>query len=791
MPSAAPTQRNQKIQELSADLKDDFRRTAYRLLEAKPGRYEDFPAALDPKITAALKAKGIEKLYSHQRAAVDAVFAGKNVVTVTPTASGKTLCYNLPVFHTILQNWGTKALYLFPTKALSQDQMDEVHSLAKAMDTEIRCFTYDGDTPQDARKAIRTQAHIVVTNPDMLHQGILPHHTKWIEFFENLKFVIIDEMHTYRGVFGSHFANLMRRLKRVARFYGANPQFILSSATIANPKELAEALTEEEVLLINESGAPHGRKHIFFFNPPIVDKTLGIRANNLHVARSLAKKAIERGLQTICFTTSRLNVEVLAKYLKDDFEKKIQDKGRIRGYRGGYLPNTRREIEKGLREGEIDGVVSTNALELGIDIGSLDTAVIAGYPGTVASTWQQAGRAGRKSTESAAILVARSNPLDQYIIQNPTYFFGASPEHGLINPDNLAILISHIKCAAFELPFQDGEKFGAEDLTELLTYLENEKVLRHSAGKWHWMSDSYPADQVSLRSANEENVVILDMDQGGKPVAEIDLPSAPFMVHKDAIYMLEQIPYIVERLDFEEKKAFIRKADGEYYTEAIDSTNVRILDIFQSRDDKTSLTEHGEVHVLTHISGFKKIKFYTLENLGYGKINLPDQEMHTTAYWFTIRDAIIRSLKLSRSEIVDGLLGMSYAMHHMSTLLLMCDLRDINRSVGDRQAKWYASEGIEGRGVYSQAEDGTREGVNLDALDAFEPTLFIYENYPGGVGFSPTLFENHLELLSETRKLIENCPCQAGCPSCVGPVLQRDRPSKEHSLHILNALLSR
>ncbi|MDP3920728.1 MAG: DEAD/DEAH box helicase [Candidatus Omnitrophota bacterium] len=780
---------SEKVGDLVRDLHNDPRKTAFRLLERQPAEYADYPDAMDPALVAALRGRGIEKLYTHQRAAVDAVLSGKNIVTVTPTASGKTLCYNLPVIDSILKQSSTRALYLFPTKALAQDQMDEIHSLSSQLETDIRCFTYDGDTPQDARKAIRGHAHIVVSNPDMLHQGILPHHTKWIEFFENLRFVVIDEMHYYRGVFGSHLANLIRRLKRIASFYRAKPLFLLSSATIANPEELARDLIEQDVELINESGAPRGRKFFFFVNPPIVDKNLGIRANSLQVARSVAKKAITRDLQTISFTTSRLNVEVLSKYLKDDFEKKIQDKGRIRGYRGGYLPNTRREIEKGLRDGEVRGVVSTNALELGIDIGGLDVSVLAGYPGTVASTWQQAGRAGRKTTESVAVLVARSNPLDQYIINHPTYFFGASPEYGLINSDNLSILMSHIKCAAFELPFCDGESFGKENLIELLQYLENEKVLRHSGDKWHWMNDAYPADQVSLRSANPDNVVIFDMDQGNKPVAEVDLPSAPFMVHKDAIYMLEQTPYIVDRLDFAEKKAFIRKADGIYYTEAIDSTNVRILDIFASRDDASSLTEHGEVHVLTHISGFKKIKFYTLENLGYGKIDLPDQEMHTTAYWFTIAGTVLKDLNLTRSEIVDGLLGTSYALHHMATLLLMCDFRDINRSVGDRQAKWFMTQSYGHRGSYTEAvaEDGVQ--VDLDGVELFEPTLFIYENYPGGVGFSPVLFEHHGDLLKEARNLIAACPCQEGCPSCVGPILRPGSESKRLSLGILHALL--
>lgn len=789
MPQSTVSFQNEKMAGLVARFRNDPQRTHYQRIEKREAHCADFPPGIEAALTEALQARGIAKLYSHQRQAVDAVLTGKNVVTVTPTASGKTLCYNLPVFDAILRDPNARAIYLFPTKALSQDQMDEVHALGDAVKREIRCFTYDGDTPQDARGPIRTQAQIVVTNPDMLHQGILPHHTKWVQFFENLKYVVIDEMHIYRGVFGSHFANLIRRLKRVCRHYRSSPQFILSSATIANPGELAQKLIEEEVTLVRESGAPRGGKHFFFINPPIVDEALGIRANTLNVARAIARQSLERNLQTIVFATSRLNVEILVKYLKDAFEKNLQDSGKIRGYRGGYLPNTRREIEKGLREGEIRGVVSTNALELGIDIGGLDVAILAGYPGTVASTWQQAGRAGRTSADSAAILVARSNPLDQYIIEHPEYFFGSAPEFGLINPDNLSILVSHIKCAAFELPFQDGERFGADNLVEILDYLEAEKILRHTGGKWYWMSEAYPADQVSLRSANPENVVILDLDQNGKPVAEVDLPSAPFMVHPDAIYLLEQTPYRVEKFDYKEKMAYVKRASGEYYTEAIDSTNVKVLDIFETRDDQTAQTEHGEVHVLTRISGFKKVKFYTLENLGYGPVNLPDQEMHTTGYWFTVARPVIERLNLPRVPLLHGLLGVSYTLHHLSTLLLMCDLRDIHRSIGDRQSKWFLGQTLQSKGVGTQAVDSAHQPVDLDSLELFEPTLFIYDNYPGGVGFSPVLFEHHEELLADARDLIRKCPCQVGCPSCIGPILHSKSQTKKHSLMILEVLL--
>ena len=437
---------------------------AIKHLPAQEGSFRDYPDDVHPALRGALEAKGFTRLYSHQRSTWEALKEGKNVVVVTPTASGKTLCYNLPVLDAIMKDPSARALYLFPTKALSQDQQAELDDINGRLPEEIRVFTYDGDTPQDARKAIRARGHIVLTNPDMLHAGILPHHTKWIKLFENLKYIVIDELHNYRGIFGSHLANVLRRLKRIARFYGADPQFILCTATIANPAEMAEKMIEAPVTLVDDNGAPRGGKYFVFYTPPVVNAALGIRRSYVNESRRVASIFLRNGLQTIVFAGSRLITEVLLTYLKEDIETNIQKEGLIRGYRGGYLPLKRREIEKGLRTGEILGVVSTNALELGIDIGTLDVAVLAGYPGTIASTWQRAGRAGRKTGLSAAVLVATSSPLDQFIINNPEYFFSKSPEMALINPDNLSILISHIECAAFELPFEDGEKFGRAEI---------------------------------------------------------------------------------------------------------------------------------------------------------------------------------------------------------------------------------------------------------------------------------------------------------------------------------------
>ncbi|MGH7601445.1 MAG: DEAD/DEAH box helicase, partial [bacterium] len=520
--------------------------TCWNVLPPKTGQWTDFPLWLKPELVEALRQHGINRLYTHQAEAIAKIGAGKNVVVVTPTASGKTLCYNLPVLNTVIENPQARALYLFPTKALSQDQMAELYEIVKLLgpqiDFGIKTYTFDGDTPQQARQAIRSSGHIVVTNPDMLHQGILPHHTKWIKLFENLRYVVIDELHNYRGVFGSHLANVIRRLRRIAAFYGANPQFICCSATIANPQELAEQITESEVELIDNNGAPRGEKHFILYNPPVVNRELGIRKSSVKEARNIAGKFLLNNIQTIVFCRSRLRVEILVTYLKETMAANKKSAARIRGYRGGYLPTERRAIEHGLRTGETLGVVSTNALELGIDIGQLTACVMVGYPGSMASAWQQAGRAGRRSDSAVAIMVASSAPVDQYVINHPDYFFGKPPEAGVVDPNNLVILMSHLKCAAFELPFSDNEKFGhgktrVEATNEILEYLEENNVLHHAEGHWHWMTDAYPAEAVGLRTAAPENVVIIDMTNDERVIGEVNLLDAPTMLHDDAIYI--------------------------------------------------------------------------------------------------------------------------------------------------------------------------------------------------------------------------------------------------------------
>ena len=766
--------------------------TRIERLPARTGRWADFPAFVHEDLVSVLKKRGISRLYAHQREAVEAVQAGKDVVVVTPTASGKTLCYNLPVLNDKIKNPGSRCLYLFPTKALAQDQMVELQGILAGLPHPVKVHTYDGDTPDDARRAIRARGDVVISNPDMLHTGILPHHTRWASFFRSLRYVVIDELHYYRGVLGSHMANVIRRLHRIAGFYGSRPQYICCSATIANPKDLAEKLVERPMELVGNNGAPSGEKTFVFFNPPIVNKELGIRANHLKATEKLSVPLLREKVQTIVFATSRLNVEVLTKYLRDRLAKRGTGGRSVRGYRGGYLPNTRREIERGLRQGEVLGVVSTNALELGVDIGWLNACVIAGYPGTIASTWQQAGRAGRRTGKSLAVFVARSTPLDQFVVEHPDYFFGGTPEHGRINPDNLLILLSHIKCGAFELPFQEGDRFGGEDLEQILEFLVEKGVLHKSGAQWHWTQDAYPANEISLRSISEDNFVVIDTTQEkGRPanrvIAEVDFEGAHTTLYPEAVYMCESQLYQVERLDYENRKAYVRRFHGEHYTDALSYTDITILETFESKAEGPYTAEHGEIKVTTKVVGFKKIRFHTLENLGYGKVKLPDQQMHTTSCWFVFHRETIDRLGLPRWEIIDGVLGVSYALHTVACLHLMCDVRDIRRSVGDREARWFVRLSREGKGLYRSAEG--EEKISPDMVTEFEPTIFLYESYPGGVGFSTQVFDDHERLLSDTLGLISRCPCSHGCPSCVGPTKEVGMNSKEVALALLTDVL--
>lgn len=733
--------------------------THWEEIPPQTARYANFPGAIDDRLRSALKTRGIEKLYSHQAETFTRISRGENVVLITPTASGKTLAYNLPVLNTVSAHNESRALYLFPTKALSQDQLKELHDFITALELDIKTYTFDGDTPVAARKAIRKAGHIVITNPDMLHQGILPHHTIWLKLFENLRFVVIDELHYYRGVFGSHLGNLMRRLKRIAAFYGSHPQFICCSATIANPKELAEKIVGEEFSLIDQNGAPHGRKHFIFYNPLVVNRELGIRRSVVNEVRRLSRLFLETRVQSIVFARSRMRVELLTKYLKEQAKSLKIDPNRVRGYRGGYLPSERRAIERGLKSGEILSVVSTNALELGIDIGQLDVAVMAGYPGSIASSWQQAGRAGRRRSTSLAILVGSSSPLDQFIIDHPEYFLRKSPEEGIVDPDNLLILMSHLKCAAFELPFTDDEKFSAAATGEILDYLVEKNVLRHTNGKYYWMSEIFPAEEVSLRSASPDNVVIIDRSGVERVIGEVDLFSAPELVHQEAIYMHETRQFHVDKLDWDRKKAYVHGVNVDYFTDAITKTDIKVLTVDETKTLGRLSFNYGEINVNRVTTGYKKIKLYTHENIGAGRVHLPEMEMATTAAFFEFPENSAEILSVTEEMLSGALQALANLFRQIAPVFLMCDPADIHTFPMVRSP-------------FSQL-----------------PALFLYDSYPGGIGLSYKMFSNPMPVLLGAKNRVQRCACQEGCPSCVGPILEVGEMGKSRALSLLSFLM--
>ncbi|HEX6349530.1 MAG TPA: DEAD/DEAH box helicase [Candidatus Dormibacteraeota bacterium] len=752
-------------------------------IPAGPAEFCQLPDDLAEPLRSALRSRGIDRLYTHQAQAYTSVRAGRHLVVVTPTASGKTLCYNLPVLQRILEKPSSRALYLFPTKALAQDQLAELGALAAQLPVEIRADTYDGDTAPGRRTQIREAGHIVLTNPDMLHTGILPHHTRWRRLFSALEYVVIDELHTYRGVFGSQVANVVRRLKRICEFYGSSPRFLCASATIGNPRQLAQRLLEvADLELVDRSGAPRGEKRLVFYNPPLLDRNLGVRRSSLLEARRIAAPWLRRHIQTILFCRSRLQVEVMLSYLQQDLAPRLDSQHRVRGYRSGYLPLQRRAIEAGLRSGEVDGVVSTNALELGIDIGSLQAAVLVGYPGTIASTWQQLGRAGRKSG-AVAVFVASSSPLDQFIVRHPEYFLGSSPEEGLVDPDNLLVLAGHLQAGLFELPFLEREALGGADVRPLLEMFAEDGSATRSGDRWFWSREAFPAENVSLRRMAADNVVIVDTS-GPRPevIGEMDQFSAPVFLHEQAIYLHEGAQYHVDQLDWEAKKAYVRPVEVDHYTDALMSTRVEVLDTFGGPEGAPLARSHGEVKLTSLATMFKKIRFHTHENIGAGPIHLPEQTLHTTGWWITVGDGSspLRGEVPPQSGGGGGrpdpsaafggtsprgggdsaweaaLQGMAHALRHVAALRLMCDPHDLGAVA-------------EVRSTHTRL-----------------PTVTVFEAYPGGVGYARRLFELHDQLLAAAADLVADCPCAAGCPSCIGP-LHLVQGAKDACLRLLRA----
>ncbi len=720
-----------------ADFRGDV--TLDHILPATPALFAPLPLDLKPELAAALAGRGIEHLYSHQAEAYDAVRGGRHLVVVTPTASGKTLCYNLPVLQRLLEDPERRAIYLFPTKALAQDQLAELGALKHGLPIDLRIDTYDGDTSPGRRAAIREAGHIVMTNPDMLHTGVLPHHTRWRRLFSSLEFVVIDELHTYRGLFGSQVANVIRRLKRICEFYGSHPTFICASATIANPLQLARRLLEEDdIALVDRNGAPRGERRLIFYNPPLLNRELGVRRSSMLEARRIAAPWIRSGIQTIVFCRSRLQVEVMLSYLREDLAPRLDANKRVRGYRAGYLPLHRREIEAGLRAGDITGVVSTNALELGIDIGSLQTSVLVGYPGTIASTWQQLGRAGRRAG-SVGVFVASSSPLDQFIVRHPEYFLSSDPEEGLVDPDNLLILAGHLQAGLFELPFEDQERLGRADVRQLLQLFEEDGSATRSAGRWFWSRQAFPAEEIHLRRIAANNVIIIDTSHPRPQViGEMDQFSTPVFLHEEAVYLHEGAQYHVDRLDWDEKKAYVRPVEVDYYTDALSSVTIQVLDTFAGPDGEPVARHHGEVKVTALASMFKKIRFHTHENIGSGPIHLPEQTLHTTGYWLTLDSGLWNAL--GRETLEAGLQGMAHSLRHVASLRLMCDPRDL--------------------GAIAEVRSVTTK----------LPTVTVYEIYPGGVGYASRMYDLHHQLLEDAASLVRECPCAAGCPSCIGPL---------------------
>ncbi|NGP43754.1 DEAD/DEAH box helicase [Bacillaceae bacterium SIJ1] len=749
----------QSLQEIVRLLRQDDRFQPnvvhWQTIDERPAKVCLLPDDLHHRLSSALNERGITHLYTHQKEAYECAREKQSFVAVTPTASGKTLCYNLPVLQTILEEPHARALYLYPTKALAQDQKTELADMIDAIGATIHSYTYDGDTPANIRQKIRKAGHIVLTNPDMLHSGILPHHTKWVSLFENLKYVIIDELHTYRGVFGSHVANVIRRLKRICLYYGSDPVFISTSATIKNPEELAELLTGKPTSLIDNNGAPTGKKHFIFYNPPIVNRSLNIRRSATLEVKALAEGFLKNRIQTIVFARSRVRVEVLLTYLQRLVQKNLGPKA-IQGYRGGYLPTQRRQIEEGLKNGSIYGVVSTNALELGVDIGQLEVCIMTGYPGTIASAWQQAGRAGRRQKESVVIMVASSTPLDQYVVSHPDYFFQHSPETARIHPNNLIILMDHLKCAAYELPFQRGDLFGGEEVDDLLDYLAEQQVLHAHQGRWHWMSDAFPAHEISLRSASQENVVIIDQSTTGKHqvIGEMDTFSALTLLHEEAIYLHQGVQFQVETLDWEEKKAYVREVAADYYTDAQLAVQLDVLETNETFKRDRYTVEHGDVSVRGMATIFKKIKFNTHENIGSGPIHLPEVEMHTESAWISFADTEAMKEELLESALV----GLQNVIQHLAPLFVMCDPTDLH--------------------VVPQVKAPHNQ----------LPTLFVYDSYPGGVGLSQKIARQMPQLLLEAIDLIQSCSCEEGCPACVG--MDAGERGKAYTLELL-ALVKR
>ncbi|MCL4505756.1 MAG: DEAD/DEAH box helicase [Chloroflexi bacterium] len=907
--------------------------TAWERAPAQPARHAPFPAQLHPAVVEALKRRGIASLYTHQAQAVEAALNRRNVVVVASAAGGKSLCFHLPIAHALLSNPTARALCLFPTKALSQDQYahlsgliadanngDESNvkrqtSISNPQSLISNCQSpipnlqslisiYDGDTPQSRRADIRRDARVVISNADMLHIGILPHHTRWAAFFKNLRYVVIDELHAYRGIFGSHLANVIRRLKRLCAFYGSDPIFILASATIANPREHAERLIEAPVVLVDDDGSPHGERHVLVVNPPMVDADLGIRRSSVFVARDIAARFVEDGAQTICFARSRQDTEVLLTYLRNQtsnakYQTSIEHPGKtpkrqaprpsspIVGYRGGYLPEERRAIEADLRSGAARCVVATNALELGIDIGELDACVMLGYPGSIASFWQQAGRAGRRRNASVAVMVTSATALDQYLAAHPEYLFRQTPEHARIAPDNLGVLAAHVACATFELPFERGEPLGRANVDDMLDVLVEEGEVHASDAsamplfhtgvalnlqsqisnrrtRYTWVGDSYPADRVSLRGIGERVIVVTPRGDGDvdQLIGETERSTAPGRVHPGAIYMHQAEMYQITHLDWEQGRATAQRIDADYYTEPSVHSEVIVLREFDEERGRgergcrgagaadqapTVKVACGELEVTTQARRYRQVQFNTHRTLAWSEIDLPAQHLYTTGYWFAIPEEITQQLaregvlKLpndygpnwqrqrdaarARDRYTCTVCGApeppdrQHDVHHkkpfrdfkyirgendhylaaneLNNLVTVCP--NCHRDIETAEATRTALEGLAYLAgnlapLFVMCDPGDLSAVSdIQSAHTRLPTITVYEQTPGGTGLSDELYAHHKELLRMAAQRIRECPCERGCPACVGPIDEavQSRDLKADTLRLIGMLSPR
>lgn len=808
-------------------------------LEPVEAVWEEFPPQTRPELLALLQNAGMKALYRHQREAIDAVLSGENVVLSTGVASGKSLCYQLPILQTQLLAPQSRALLLFPTKALAQDQQKKMQDLLLELARQnpklprISGGIYDGDTASDARRGIRNQAQLIFSNPDMLHLGILPNHTLWSAFFANLRYVVIDEVHIYRGVFGSHFANVLRRLRRVCGLYGASPQFICTSATVANARELAEDLLESPVRLIDKDASPHGRRVFFIVNPPVVDAILGIRRSALIESTALAKRWLHGSGQAILFCGPRRSVEILYLYLMgNDYYK-----DRVRSYRSGYLAENRRVIEKELREGSIGLVVSTNALELGIDIGGLDAVFLNGYPGTISATRQQAGRAGRKGNTALAIMVASAFPLDQYICQHPSYLFDNNPEHALIAPDHSEILRQQLLCAVHDLALLDDEPFGSlgpEHIHPHLELLVREGKLRKAGKRYLGVLDAYPAAEVSLRNISSQ----VQIFSGGETIGWVDAASALWMTHPGAIYLDRGETYLVRSLDLEQGRAEIEPAMVNYFTQSTRSTEIEVNSLQNKQHERGADKYLGNVTVTTTITGYKKLKFYTQEVLGRESLELPPTRLNTVAWWIGLKPetvgkvkalglwnnapndygkdwpAICRAIR-ERDRFLCQHCGVAetdnqHHVHHLMPFRKFASAEEANQPgnlvtlcsrchrLAEQNVQMQSGLAALGYLLVNLAPFFVmcdRKDIDVFTEDNSDlagghPAILIYDNISGGIGLSRKLFELHAKIIDAALELVANCPCQMGCPSCVGPVAENGEGAKEHAIAILRELNS-